>query len=94
MDAPRVEPMDLQLRRAVRDALCEAMAQQTWVTVYLHADLERNVPVREYAGVPVSFIPAKDGSERVVLTIAEGESNQIVRVDRIARVMFKSPGSY
>jgi hypothetical protein len=90
MDAAPVESMDLQLRRAVRDALCEAMARQTWVTVYLFADLERNVPIREYGGVPVSFVPAKDGSERVVLTIAEGDSNQIIRVDRIARVMFNA----
>jgi hypothetical protein len=86
-----VDSAQLQVRRAVRDALCEAISRQAWVSIYLQGDPSRNIPVRECAGVPVCFVPGKDGSERVVLSVTAGETEQIVRLERIARVVFRDP---
>ncbi len=75
----------------MREALAEAILTQTWVVVSLRGDPARGVPVRQFEGRPLGFVPLKDGRERVVLEIVEGATEQILLLDRIVRVSFRTP---
>jgi hypothetical protein len=62
------------------------MENRARVLVIVRGDPATGRPARLIDGVPVDFSPTRDGRERVVLEVVEGEANQLVLLDRIARV--------
>jgi hypothetical protein len=72
---------------AVRAALAVAMAGGHRVLVVLRGDPARGRPVRTLEGVPAAFASSTDGRERVILTVAQDATEQIVLLERIVRVM-------
>ena len=71
---------------SVRAALDLAIIDQAWIRLVLRANPERPGPDRVINGEPYELITGADGRERVFVRIAEA-TEQIVFVDRIARVM-------
>ena len=71
---------------AVRTALLDALEHKMCVTVTVSSAVAPGPP-RTFEGVPTGFRPARDGRERVVLVLVEDQTEQLVLVERICRVV-------
>jgi hypothetical protein len=63
-----------------------AMEHRARVLVIVRGDPAMGRQARLLEGIPVDFSPTRDGRERVVLETVAGESQQLVLLERIARV--------
>ncbi len=75
---------------AVREALRQAIETGALVSVFMRGNPEKGVPIRSFEGRPVCFIPARDGRERVVLEVVQGATEQVLLIEKIFRVSFRS----
>ena len=81
--------MSLSVSRFELDAtvtLQWAMEKRARVVVIVRGDATTGRAARVIEGTPVDFRPTPDGRERVVLEVVEGESQQLVLLERIAAV--------
>lgn len=74
-----LELTSAMLRLAIADRRC--------VRVVLRQDGDAQTAAREIEGVPVALDMTRGGVARVTIVIAQGDTEQRVRLDRIAKVV-------